>query len=66
MEVQVPLPEDVPSRQSKSMLMPDTGVAETGVGGVVRGSAPDTLEVRCVTVPVIVPVLGLAAPAGHL
>jgi hypothetical protein len=65
-EVQLPLPEAVPSRQSKSMLMPDTGLAETGEGGEVLGSAPATGVVRCVIVPVKVPVLGVAAPAGHL
>jgi len=48
------------------MLIPDTGLAETGEGGEVLGSAPATGVVRCVIVPVKVPVLGVAAPAGHL
>jgi len=49
----LPLPEAVPSRQSKSMLIPDTWLAETGEGGGVLGSAPVTVVVRCVIVPVL-------------
>ena len=63
-ELQIPLPLELPSLQSKLIVTPLTGVALVDEPVV---SNPETAVVLCVITPlVIVPVLGEAAPAGHL
>src|SRR5689334_19948412 len=58
-----PFPDHGPRCQSNRIEMPVTAVSDTAG---FPGSAPDTVVVFWVIAPpVIVPLLGFAAPAGH-